>query len=84
MVSGFHVTGVTPRWVATVLQAGIKQRATSEVPTLKSGPNKALRLSAVGYWAHSLEWDFLIRMLLILFLDVLDRGLEKSRTHCRD
>src|SRR5213083_756381 len=26
------------------------------VPTLKGGPNKALPLRAVMYWAHSLEW----------------------------
>ena len=26
------------------------------VPTLKGGPNKALPLRAMIYWAHSLEW----------------------------
>ncbi len=37
------------------------------VPTLKSGPDKALRLSAVIHWAHSLEWEHVKRETWTLY-----------------
>jgi len=53
------------------------------VPTLKSGPNKALRFKRRVHRAHSLEWDLLIRMFLVLSLDVIDCVLEQPRADAR-